>query len=585
MRAVSRLSGTLALSPSDLVLTILNRTCTQCETFQCIPHAQPTSSGGLSKGGLAGAVVGALLFMVAIGVLALWYRRRLLVKAEQETSLTPKAKDVPARAEDVLNRPDPNEKPDAVVTPTPNNNPAGAQSTLTYGSYDTNVVMGQAICSPSQILSTVHNPFDDAQSIQTTGTHGSNVIQIALVPPVDPPSTPSSPSLLPNRPERSPDLNLEHLSVSQSDLRSDTASNLTTNTHRHSYLTSASTGSDFLNEVPMIITPVRSQVRQVLGVVKAEVIRAPQSPGQQSSLRTSASSRPPVRSPLANTSFGPADVLKEEEQEVVVNGGNPFTDEHTPHLSPDVSSTFGVHGSTASTISDWTPTAPSQPWNDRPTSVNTQADSIIADIGSATRVNVGLLTPTTATPMTADTSTSLHRMASARLVSPPTNGNKAVGTLEQQQQRAFSRFQDSYRDSSGSNLSAASAGEDSILESFPFVPPSPISGIPARSPRSPTDVAPPRPEQEQVEDPTLPPPPDRKALGMSTGSQISTLSAGLGSFPFQIDSSEQRSSTSSNLPPGRQRASLDTLALTADLSSYPLGFDKELQENYPLRKM
>jgi hypothetical protein len=74
---------------------------------------------------------------------------------------------------------------------------------------------------------------------------------------------------------------------------------------------------------------------------------------------------------------------------------------------------------------------------------------------------------------------------------------------------------------------------------------------------------------------------------MSTGSQISTLSAGLGSFPFQIESSEQRDSTAS-IPqnhPGKQRASLDTLALTADLSSYPLGFDKELQDNYPLRKM
>jgi len=524
--------------------------------------------------------------MVAICVLALWYRRRLLVKAEQESSLTPKAKDVPARAEDVLNRPDPNEKPDAVVAPDPNN-AVGARSTLTNGSYETNVVMGQAICSPSQILSTVHNPFDDAQSIQTAGTHGSNVIQIALVPPVDPHSTVSTPlSSSPNRPERTPDLNLEHVSVSQSDLRSDTASNLTAGTHRHSYLTNASNGSDFLNEVPMIITPVRSQVRQVLGVVKAEVIRAPQSPGQQSSLRTSASSRPPVRSPLANTSFGPADVVKEEEQDVVVNG-NPFTDENTPHLSPDVSSTFGVHGSTASTISDWTPSAPFKPWSDRPESINTQADSIIADIGSATRVNVGLLTPT-ATPVTAHTPTSLHRMASARLVSPPTNGNKALGTLEQQQQRAFTRFQESYRDSSGSNLSAASAGEDSILESFPFVPPSPISGIPARSPRSPIDVAPPRSKlegQEQVDDPILPPPPGRKALGMSTGSQISTLSAGLGSFPFQIDSSEPRDSTSSDLPPGRQRASLDTLALTADLSSYPLGFDKELQENYPLRKM
>jgi hypothetical protein len=176
-------------------------------------------------------------------------------------------------------------------------------------------------------------------------------------------------------------------------------------------------------------------------------------------------------------------------------------------------------------------------------------------------------------------------MTNARLVSPPTSGNKTAGTLEQQQLHAFSRFHENFRDSTTSVLSSASAGEDSILESFPFVPPSPIAGIPTRSPRSPVDVAPPPSNsegQEPGDDAGLPPPPDRKTLGMSMGSQISTLSAGLGSFPFQIE--ERRDSTSSN-PPGRQRASLDTLALTADLSSYPLGFDKESQENYPLRKL
>lgn len=531
--------------------------------------------------------------MLAVSFLVWWYYRRLLAKASQQVPPPTPAKDAPARAEDVLNRPDPNEKPNPLVVASNTNDAARAHSTLTYGSHDTNVVMGQAIGSPahSQVAS-IHNPnpFDDTQSIQTTRTHGSNVIQIALIPPVNQPSTIANPPPSPSRPERSPDLNLEHLAVSQSNSRSDTPTeNLAEPNPRHSYLTSASNGSDFLNEVPMIVTPVRGQVRQVLGVVKAEVIQAPSSPGQQSSLRSSTNSRPPVRSPLANTAFGPADILKEEEQEVPVNG-NPFTDEHTPRLSPGVSSTFGVHGSNASTVSDWTPSPPSQPWGDRPTSVGTQADSIIADIGSATRVNVGLITPMT-TPMTVDTPRSLNRMTSARLVSPPSNDEKGVGALEQQQQRAFTRFQGSYRDSSGSLLSAASAGEDSILESFPFVPPSPISGIPTRSPRSPVDVSQPPSQsegQERADDADLPPPPDRKMLGMSTGSQMSTLSAGLGSFPFQIETSEARDSTTSNPalnPPGRQRASLDTLALTADLSSYPLGFDKELQDNYPLRKM
>ena len=123
--------------------------------------------------------------MLAIGVIVWWYRRRLLEKAKrQATPPVPPAKDVPARAEDVLNRPDPSEKPDPPVA---SNNVVRAQSRLSYGSHETNVVMGQAICSPPPShTASAQNPFDDTQSIQTTGTHGSNVIQIALVPPVDP---------------------------------------------------------------------------------------------------------------------------------------------------------------------------------------------------------------------------------------------------------------------------------------------------------------------------------------------------------------------------------------------------------------
>jgi hypothetical protein len=416
-----------------------SRTCTQCAYFQCIANPQQSNSSGggsVSKAALAGGILGALIFMVSVGVLVWWYQRRLLAKADQQaTPPDPPTKDAPARAEDVLNRPDPNEKPDPLAVASTSD----PVVRVSYGSHETNVVMGQAIGSPprSQVAS-VHNPFDDTQSIQTTRTHGSNVIQIALVPPVNQTSTIANPPPSPSRPDRSPDLNLEHLAVSQSNSRSETpSSNLTEPDRRFSYLTNASTGSDFLNEVPMIVTPVRGQVRQVLGVVKAEVIQAPSSPSQQSSLRSSAASRPPVRSPLANTSFGPADVLKEVEQEVSVSG-DPFTDEHTPHLSPGVSSTFGAHGSTASTISDWVPTPPSQPWGDRPTSVGTQADSIIADIGSATRVNVGLITPMT-TPMTIDTPRSLNRMTSARLVSRPSvatnlwdlsNNNSNVPSLD-----------------------------------------------------------------------------------------------------------------------------------------------------------
>ena len=67
------------------------------------------------------------------------------------------------------------------------------------------------------------------------------------------------------------------------------------------------------------------------------------------------------------------------------------------------------------------------------------------------------------------------------------------------------------------------------------------------------------------------------------------MSNGLGSFPFQIDSGNgvstetaEPAATAPSSFPGRQRASLDTLALTSDLSSYPLGFDRdEAMAHYP----
>jgi hypothetical protein len=81
-------------------------------------------------------------------------------------------------------------------------------------------------------------------------------------------------------------------------------------------------------------------------------------------------------------------------------------------------------------------------------------------------------------------------------------------------------------------------------------------------------------------DTDLPAPPNRRTLGLSTGSQLSTVSTGLGSFPFQIDTGNRDSAAPSSYS-GRQRASLDTLAITSDLSSFPLGFDRD-SVNVPL---
>jgi len=327
-----------------------------------------------------------------------------------------------------------------------------------------------------------------------------------------------------------------------------------------------------LNEAPVIMAPVKGNVR----VVKAEVISAGSLTPVTADFRTSR------KSPLASQSFGPADVVKEEEEHTT----DPFRDGSS---SPTASvSTFGhTSNSYPSVASDFTTSPWMRPGGTRPSSLDTQAASVI-DIGSATRVNLGLSAPGLNVPR------SPFRTTMGRLVTPNTANSE---TLQEQQQRALDHAQarahaqggdlPTRRISNSSVLSAASTRADSILESFPFVPPSPISDRPMRSPnaaqQSFPQISPRRAEfktqpQRDSAQSDLPAPPNRRTLGMSTASQFSTASSGLGSFPFQIDSGNNTDSMSINPPVpfnGRQRASLDTLALTSDLSSYPLGFDRD----------
>eukprot|EP00914_Ancora_sagittata_P001274 GHVO01003335.1.p1 GENE.GHVO01003335.1~~GHVO01003335.1.p1 ORF type:complete len:598 (-),score=25.17 GHVO01003335.1:302-1891(-) len=468
------------------------------------------------------------------------------------------------------------------------------------------------------------NPFDDNHSIQTTGTEGTNVIPIALVAPesqshhsVSASSDAISRSTSPVRPARSPelDLNLEHVNVSHDSLKQPgkyptSSRSGTSGVSRNSYMSSASYSSDFLNEAPMIITPNKGAVRQVLGVVKAEMVNAPSHSSTSSDgLRPSdITSKPAVRSPLAASSFGPSD-LNSETASISEEGGNPFSDRHSTRTtvasSPAAShTTFGEPSPGLGSNSDWgSISAPRPPWakedDSRPSSISTQAGSVV-DIVNASRVNLGLGqlsggdsgAPTPRTP---------YRTTMARLVSPPGSSSER-GTFEQQQQRALAHAQaqaqaqgglQSRRISASSAMSGTSTRADSILESFPFVPPSPISNRPIRSlPLSPNtqhtfNVSPPSPLTSQnfpnvsadrerlTSDSGLPTPPNRRTLGLSTGSQLSTASTGLGSFPFQIDTGNSTDSAPPSAFSGRQRASLDTLAITSDLSSFPLGFDRD----------
>lgn len=379
-------------------------------------------------------------------------------------------------------------------------------------------------------------------------------------------------------------------------------------------MSNASYSSEFLNEAPMIVTANKGDVRQVLGVVKPEVISA-------NSLSPTASEglKPPPAltkrrtagsSPLASNSFGPSDMAKDSDTQSI---SDPFDDKHCSTVanlaSPAASvTTFGqpspLPTGHTSTNAEWgTPVVPYVP-NDgesRPSSMFTQAGSVIG-IENATRVNLGMSYASEEDVQNATTVRSPYRTTMGRILTPPASAS-TVGTLEEQQQKALAharaqaQAQDPGRRISGSSvLSSASTRTDSILESFPFVPPSPISNRPMRTPPvSPlvqqtfmASTAPSSPLAKQTftpkaieENAEMPVPPNRRFLGLSTASQFSTASSGLGSFPFHIDSSgndgEPATASSYN---GRQRASLDTLAITSDLASFPLGFDRDSTLSY-----
>ncbi|KAG6880039.1 hypothetical protein C0992_007356 [Termitomyces sp. T32_za158] len=598
----------------------INRDCSTCARTSCVDKPSSGSSGGASKGATAGAIVGALVFLGIAITFFLWYRRKSRTRERLAAALEP-PKDIPAAAETVLNRPDPTEK--GVGTPAEVNVPHVHPNSNTSTSLDINTKRSSSHYHTSRRSN--NDPFGDAtSSIQTAGTEGTNVIPIALVP-VDTqrslspsstghahlPSTGSSPI----RPARSPDLYLDHVNVSNDSLHPPTKSALSTRsgisgfTNRNSFGSNATFSSDLLNEAPIIVTPSKGAVRQVVGVVKAEVINAPGPLVPNSdSLKAPPNTRPVNKSPLASTSFVPRDINKDGDD----HHNDPFSD-HASINAALKASTFARVPTTAreSQQSDWIPDVPSAPWarsgdSSRPSSISTQSGSVI-DIGSATRIHVGL-----------SNTRSTYRTTMGRLISPSTPNSATIQDQDQRTQLpAQSQAQGSdgnRRVSSGSAMSGTSTRADSLLEFFPFVPPSPISDRPVRSPpvspltqqsfntttstsssstSSKTQhvikIAPPSPLAQDAfsdkppanaqvngaEGDALPPPPSRQTLGLSTGSQLSTSSSGLGSFPFQIETGEGSAPPSSLNLRQRQRASLDTLALTSDLSSYPLGFDRD----------
>ena len=580
-----------------------SRSCSSCATFICQASSSSNNSssssngGDVSPGALAGAIVAVLVVLIAAVIVFFWYRRRQRARRAREAAVEPKP-DIPAPAEAVLGRPDPIEKTPQPALSVPTT-PTTSANIRVYPSTGESIIdldpRSRVSSTPSRPSGRqpAGNPFDDGHSIQTTSTttNGTNVIPIALVSPGSVhPSTPHSesgslPPHSPARPARPIDLVLESPQAALESLGDPSplyAQSQRSGMSRNSCLSNASYSSDLLNEAPMIITHIPGAVRQVVGKVKAEVIQTSGTTSPTSQLSTedlrlpSIQSRPSIRSPLAATSFGPSDVVDEADEEHE-HRSDPFGDHHAPSEQTSAKPNSGE-------------------------SVPSVQPVLVIEDGDANRVKNGV------SSARSDPKSS-YGTTMAKLLPPSPIPSS---TLQEQQQRALAHAQaqaraqglDKSRRMSGTSVvSTTSTRADSILESFPFVPPSPISSRPVRSPpRSPlgqqftsaTQSQAPRAIPESIPSPAvsredrsaeggaslppLDPPPSRQILGMSTGSQLSTASSGLGNFPFQIDNGPTEGTHSSSPFQGRQRASLDTLALMSDLSSYPLGYDRDDQD-------
>ena len=566
-------------------------TCEQCAVAVCVVSGY-SDNPGPNVGAIAGGAVGGAVGLLAIIAAVVWYRRRQrqsILLAKQRATVD--SKDVVARAETVLNRPDPTEKP-------------AAQQEQQQQQQSPQVSHSDSVSI--KVTPVVENPFSDQASINTASDRATNVIPIAYVPPssssaltsitdtttsssktpssvaastITPPARPVSTQTGqsgPIRPQRGPEIEDMRLNVSRpvsetpSDLSSlappkkpyapSTASGISGVSSRASTM---SASSSILNEAPQIVTPMQANFRQVLGVQKAEVIQlssstpsspglsAPSSPGL--SVRTSRTTQTASsRSPLARMAFSAEDIEEETEPKTL---GNPFADPtRLQPPSPTSPATFGspVEGEDDS----------------RPNSIISSNGTIIANIGSATRVQ--MLKPSASRSLLSSVSTSSR----SPITSPRSPDFRTAGQLSPPAQGVPRSFDDdASRRISQSTVATShrTSTADSILEAFPFVPPSPISMHHTSNPPTPLAQRGFAAQQEQMGNEQLTPP-NRQMLGMSVMSAMSTTSSGLGGYSFQFGA------PSPVLPPspasGRnERASLDTLALSRDLEAFPLPYD------------
>ncbi|GJJ07544.1 hypothetical protein Clacol_001746 [Clathrus columnatus] len=570
-----------------------------CPTTTCIPLPSQNSGGsGTSPGALAGAIIGALIVLTLVIVGYIFYRRH---EARKEATVRDKAladvkPDIPARADAVLSRPDPHHRLQTSSIHSgekPSQNETELGTVRVYNN-ETNINLDPTQDAQSTRTSARSNPFTDGDdaSIQTASerSQSTNVIPIALVPPG---SQTSSNSKLQEQ-HQSASIGVDrglHAGYSLGKVKAPYASSARSGVSAKSFMTTSSVAS--FDEQPTIMTPKQGVVRQVLEVTQAQVVRVPSTGSSAKgrgtrNLARSASKSTVGKSPL-NKSFTPTDIplVPTSPASAGHSLANPFNDpidEEAHRYSSRTTDTFGrpykydEQGSYSTQQPINTNQSHRLSYDD---SYSVKADIVVAERAvinmRSASVQSGPLSP---------------GLTHSRATSMRTSGGRTDVSLERD-------YDDrSIRPNSILSSKTTSSHADSVLAKFPFVPPSPISSLPSRSPVSPavggstfarqqvetaprsimytSNLQPPQSPLSTVtthgslrgDSDTLPIP---VGPGRSVSTLTSSTGSGLGSYPFQFENSDDPLTPS--MSRGSQRASLDTLALTKDLAAFPFPYE------------
>ena len=336
---------------------------------------------------------------------------------------------------------------------------------------------------------------------------------------------------------------------------------------------SFNTTSTFSSELSGDAIMAQSAVRQVLGFTRAEVVHTPKhsmssvhpsvypsmhrlsgTPSSLGLLGGGNAHAPPIPSRLGRRSLEPLRNPFNDSRSASPSRPSPDSPTSATNLvqlSPaPTSATFGDTGSPLR--KSWAKQSREQVQSSsergRTPSISTHPGSVVSSSSYEQLVPKHKTSQHLPVPLPQDLPRSPLSAPLSTARSPNVAG-PSTGVLEHQQQQAIDKAK-----ARMSVLSSASSVADSLLSTFPFVPPSPVSSkgsYRSDHPRSPLHQQ----AFTSADD-------KRQSVSSAYPDTVAPLSP---SSPFDTQP------TSS----GRQRASLDTVALSSDLMNYPLFYDRK----------